>query len=350
MLGALDRAAGGALRDQLPAAIRADSGLDSARRTEGRTRPRPACFQEVRYPSPGSGVTTVIDSNPIGLVKHFTSVREEAQMTSVENDADVIVVGAGPGGSAAAYHLARHGVRVLLLEKTEFPREKVCGDGLTPRAVRQLIRMGVDTSPEAGWLHNKGLRVIGGGVRLELDWPDLASFPNYGLVRTRLDFDDLLAQRAVEAGAELRTGVNVTGPVLDARRPGRRGRRRGRPGQGARARSAPRWSSRPTASPAGSRSRWAWPSARTGRSAWPSGATTARRPSTTTTTWSPGWSCAAQDSDAAAARLRLDLRARRRPGQRRPRRAQLAPSAFGKTNYRRHAHRLAGQHARRTGG
>ncbi|SCG62960.1 geranylgeranyl reductase family protein [Micromonospora coxensis] len=137
-------------------------------------------------------------------------------MTAVENDADVIVVGAGPGGSATAYHLARHGVRVLLLEKTEFPREKVCGDGLTPRAVRQLVRMGVDTSPEAGWLHNKGLRVIGGGVRLELDWPDLASFPNYGLVRTRLDFDDLLAQRAVAAGAKLRTGVNVLGPVLDA--------------------------------------------------------------------------------------------------------------------------------------
>ncbi|MER7888751.1 geranylgeranyl reductase family protein [Micromonospora sp. NPDC094482] len=136
-------------------------------------------------------------------------------MTAVEHDADVIVVGAGPGGSATAYHLARHGVRVLLLEKTEFPREKVCGDGLTPRAVRQLIRMGVDTSPEAGWLHNRGLRVIGGGVRLELDWPDLASFPNYGLVRTRLDFDDLLAQRAVGAGAELRTGVNVMGPVLD---------------------------------------------------------------------------------------------------------------------------------------
>ncbi|GLY26086.1 geranylgeranyl reductase family protein [Micromonospora sp. NBRC 101691] len=136
-------------------------------------------------------------------------------MTTVEHDADVIVVGAGPGGSATAYHLARHGARVLLLEKTEFPREKVCGDGLTPRAVRQLIRMGVDTSPEAGWLQNRGLRVIGGGLRLELDWPDLASFPNYGLVRTRLDFDDLLAQRAIAAGAELRTGVNVMGPVLD---------------------------------------------------------------------------------------------------------------------------------------
>ncbi|AEV81341.1 drug:proton antiporter [Actinoplanes sp. SE50] len=133
----------------------------------------------------------------------------------VAGEADVIVVGAGPGGSAAAYHLARHGHRVLLLEKTEFPREKVCGDGLTPRAVRQLVRMGIDTSEKAGWLQNRGLRVIGGGVRLELDWPELASFPSYGLVRTRLDFDDMLAERAVEAGALLRTNVNVGGPVLN---------------------------------------------------------------------------------------------------------------------------------------
>jgi geranylgeranyl reductase family protein len=149
-------------------------------------------------------------------------------MTMIENDADVIVVGAGPGGSTSAYHLARHGLRVLLLEKTEFPREKVCGDGLTPRAVKQLIKLGLvgrsgavadqvgAAAAGAGWQVNKGLRVIGGGVRLELDWPELASFPNYGLVRTRLDFDDLLAKRAVEAGAVLRTSVNVTTPVLDA--------------------------------------------------------------------------------------------------------------------------------------
>ena len=132
-----------------------------------------------------------------------------------DNDADVIVVGAGPGGSSTAYHLARHGVRVLLLEKSTFPREKVCGDGLTPRGTKQLLRMGIDISPEAGWLHNKGLRCIGGGMRLELPWPELASTPNYGLVRTRMDFDDILSKQAVKAGAELRTGVSVTGPVLD---------------------------------------------------------------------------------------------------------------------------------------
>jgi len=131
---------------------------------------------------------------------------------NVDTDADVIVVGAGPGGSAAAFHLAKHGAKVLVLEKSEFPREKVCGDGLTPRAVKQLIAMGVDTDGE-GWTRNRGLRVIGGGVRMELDWPDLASFPNYGLTRTRLGFDEELVRAAQREGAELQTSVTVTGPV-----------------------------------------------------------------------------------------------------------------------------------------
>ena len=131
--------------------------------------------------------------------------------------ADVIIVGAGPAGSAAAYHLAQAGIDVLLLEKAEFPREKVCGDGLTPRAVRQLVRMGIDTSPEAGWLQNKGLRIMGGGMRLELPWPDLATYPDYGLVRPRTDFDELLARTAEKAGARLRERTTVTGPMLDER-------------------------------------------------------------------------------------------------------------------------------------
>jgi len=130
-------------------------------------------------------------------------------------DADVIVVGAGPSGSAAAYWLATAGVDVLLLEKTSFPREKVCGDGLTPRGTRALIEMGIDVSQAAGWLHNKGLRVIGGGLRLELDWPELSSFPNYGLVRPRADLDHLLVQQAVKAGARLHEQTSVTGPVTD---------------------------------------------------------------------------------------------------------------------------------------
>jgi geranylgeranyl reductase family protein len=134
-----------------------------------------------------------------------------------QNQADVIVVGAGPSGSSTAYHLANAGLDVLLLEKSQFPRDKVCGDGLTPRAVKSLVRMGVDTSEEAGWLHNKGLRIIGGGMRLEMPWPELASYPNYGLVRPRSDFDQILARQAEKSGARLHENTNVTGPILDER-------------------------------------------------------------------------------------------------------------------------------------
>ena len=131
--------------------------------------------------------------------------------------ADVIIVGAGPSGSATAAYLAMAGLDVLLLEKAVFPREKVCGDGLTPRAVRELITLGIHTPAEDGWIKNHGLRIVGGGIRLELKWPDLASFPPYGLVRTRKDFDDILAKHAVWHGARLRESTNVTDPILDER-------------------------------------------------------------------------------------------------------------------------------------
>jgi geranylgeranyl reductase family protein len=130
-------------------------------------------------------------------------------------DADVIVVGAGPSGSSTAYWLASAGLDVLMLEKSQFPREKVCGDGLTPRGTRALVDMGIDVSQDAGWLHNRGLRVIGGGLRLHLDWPDLTTFPAYGLVRPRADLDQLLATQAVKAGAVLHEQTTVTEPIFD---------------------------------------------------------------------------------------------------------------------------------------
>jgi geranylgeranyl reductase family protein len=131
------------------------------------------------------------------------------------DEADVIVVGAGPAGCATATYLARSGLDVLLLEKATFPREKVCGDGLTPRGVRALLGMGVTVDEKDGWVRNKGLRIIGGGIRLELPWPELSNYPDYGLVRTRLDFDETLARTAEKAGVRLLEGVSVTGPVLD---------------------------------------------------------------------------------------------------------------------------------------
>jgi geranylgeranyl reductase family protein len=131
--------------------------------------------------------------------------------------ADVIVVGAGPAGSSAAYYLATAGLDVLLLEKSSFPREKVCGDGLTPRAVKALTAMGVQIGADQGWLRNKGLRIIGGGGRIELAWPDLSVYPGFGMVRTRTDFDEILARHAQKAGARLAENVTVTGPLIDSK-------------------------------------------------------------------------------------------------------------------------------------
>jgi menaquinone-9 beta-reductase len=141
-------------------------------------------------------------------------VTEQAPAAGSDS-ADVIVVGAGPSGSSVGYYLATAGLDVLVLEKAVFPREKVCGDGLTPRAVKALAAMGVPTPTGDGWLKNRGLRIIGGGGRIELDWPELSDYPGFGLVRTRLDFDETLARHAQKAGARLLEGVTVTGPVLD---------------------------------------------------------------------------------------------------------------------------------------
>jgi len=127
------------------------------------------------------------------------------------------VVGAGPAGSSAAFYLATAGLDVLLLEKSSFPREKVCGDGLTPRAVKALTAMGVPIPERDGWLRNKGLRIIGGGGRIELAWPDLSSYPGFGMVRARTDYDEILARHAQKAGARLLENVTVTGALTDQR-------------------------------------------------------------------------------------------------------------------------------------
>jgi geranylgeranyl reductase family protein len=150
------------------------------------------------------------------VTEHTPPVTQTSRSRPAD-EADVIVVGAGPAGSTTAYYLAQAGLDVLLLEKSRFPREKVCGDGLTPRGVKALVAMGISVSEQDGWVRNKGLRVIGAGKRMELPWPELSSYPGYGLVRPRTDLDQMLARRAQQAGARLHEGVTVTGPVLDDR-------------------------------------------------------------------------------------------------------------------------------------
>jgi geranylgeranyl reductase family protein len=130
-------------------------------------------------------------------------------------EADVLVVGGGPSGAATAYHLARHGVDVLLVDRATFPREKVCGDGLTPRGVRALLAMGVEPLRTPGFTVVDGLRVHGPGVGLDLPWPDLSSFPRYGVVSTRHDLDNLLLRQAERAGARVWEGAEAEAPILD---------------------------------------------------------------------------------------------------------------------------------------
>jgi menaquinone-9 beta-reductase len=130
-------------------------------------------------------------------------------------DADVVVAGAGPGGAAAAAHLAARGYDVVLLEKDRFPRDKVCGDGLTPRVVGELLELGMVDEAHGrvdGWATQKGLRIHGGSTAMELPWPQLDDWPSWGATATRKVFDEAVARRAEAAGAVLYEGVTVTGP------------------------------------------------------------------------------------------------------------------------------------------
>jgi menaquinone-9 beta-reductase len=129
-------------------------------------------------------------------------------------DFDVLVIGAGPSGSAASYWLASRGHRVLAIEKKHFPREKTCGDGLTPRAVRQLHDMGL-ADRLTGFQRFDGLRSIAHGLTLELAWPDHPDFPSYGYVVRRRELDEMVAEGAVKAGATIWQGAEAVAPVVD---------------------------------------------------------------------------------------------------------------------------------------
>ncbi len=137
-------------------------------------------------------------------------------MTSPPLHADVLVVGAGPAGSAAAAWAARGGAEVVLADAAVFPRDKTCGDGLTPRAVGELQLLGLDD-----WLRahavNQGLRAHGFGQTLLLPWPG-GNLPSWGSAVARTELDDHLRTTAIKAGATAVDGARA----VDVRREGNR--------------------------------------------------------------------------------------------------------------------------------
>ncbi|MDD9368492.1 MAG: geranylgeranyl reductase family protein [Acidimicrobiales bacterium] len=127
---------------------------------------------------------------------------------------DVLVIGGGPAGAAAGFWLAKAGHDVCVLERKAFPRDKTCGDGLTPRAVHQLRDMGLEPAIAAHHHRHDGLRAVAHGITLELKWPEHPVFPNYGYVVRRRDLDQMVADHAAGAGATVHQATEAVRPLL----------------------------------------------------------------------------------------------------------------------------------------
>lgn len=126
----------------------------------------------------------------------------------------MVVVGAGPAGSAAAAWAARAGRDVLVIDAAEFPRDKTCGDGLTPRAVAELRLLGLGDWLDRHITH-RGLRMSGFGNEVQVNWPG-PSFPGTGSAVPRTELDDRVRMVAEESGARMLLGFKAVGAQHDS--------------------------------------------------------------------------------------------------------------------------------------
>ena len=137
---------------------------------------------------------------------------------------DVLVVGAGPAGTAAAIELRRGGSHVVVVDKAVFPRDKCCGDGLTTLALRELEHLGLDPSTVTGW-HDVSAAWLRSPSGREVELP-LPTEGKFAAVAPRRELDDALVRLARAAGVDVRDGCafagmspatnTTTGPTTDA--------------------------------------------------------------------------------------------------------------------------------------
>nr|WP_152822211.1 MULTISPECIES: geranylgeranyl reductase family protein [unclassified Corynebacterium] len=122
----------------------------------------------------------------------------------------MLIIGAGPAGSAAATWAAARGFETTLIDATVFPRDKTCGDGLTPRAIHQLRRLGLATEILDRY-SNRGLKLHGFGGSVTAPWPD-GAFGAVGSAMPRVELDHLLLDTARQAGATVWHGARALRP------------------------------------------------------------------------------------------------------------------------------------------
>jgi geranylgeranyl reductase family protein len=126
-------------------------------------------------------------------------------------DFDIAIVGAGPAGSSCAALLAQRGHKVALIDRCQFPRDKVCGDGITPRGARALARLGVLPEVLAKAQAHRGVTIRGGAAKsFTIPFERDFSQPSELLVIPRLILDNLLVEHAVRSGAGFMPGIKVT--------------------------------------------------------------------------------------------------------------------------------------------
>ena len=153
-----------------------------------------------------------VDLNPSPGTPYAGLPDPGVQLTRQQETSDVVIAGAGPAGTVAATLLARAGLRVRLVDRARFPRDKLCGDSVNPGALDLLRRLRLAREIEQRGLPIDGMHVFGpAGAHVTATYPD----PLHGLTVMRRDLDQWLLDGAIAAGAQFEEGVTVRGPLLN---------------------------------------------------------------------------------------------------------------------------------------